>query len=83
MIYYVYVIESISGNRYIGVASDLKKRLKKHNAQGSRWTRYKGPWRLIYEESCQSKQDALLRERKIKSYKSGEAFKRLIEKQRK
>ena len=78
---YVYIIENSSGQRYIGIASDLEERLKKHNQQGSRWTRYKGPWHLIHKESCQGKQDALLRERKIKSYKGGEAFKQLIKKQ--
>jgi len=78
--YYAYIIESASGKRYVGVTSDLEERLKKHNARGSRWTKYKGPWHLIYKEICHSKQDALLREKKIKSYKGGEAFKRLIKK---
>ena len=78
--YYVYIIENSSGKRYVGVTSELGGRLKKHNHQGSRWTRYKGPWQLIYKESYQSKEDALLREKKIKSYKGGEAFKKLIKK---
>ena len=79
--YYVYIIENSIGKRYIGVTTELEKRLKKHNYQGSRWTRHKGPWQLIYKETCQSKQDALLRERKSKNYKGGEALNRLIKKQ--
>ena len=79
MISYVYIIENAKGEHYIGIAPDLVERLKKHNTQGSRWTKHKGPWQLIYRETCQSKQDALLRERKIKSYKGGEAFKKLLD----
>ena len=81
IMYHVYIIENSIGKRYVGVTSDLEERLKKHNQQGSRWTKYKGPWQLIYKEACQNKQDVLLRERKIKSYKGGEALKRLIKKQ--
>ena len=78
--YYVYIIENTSGKHYIGVTADLGQRLTKHNQHGSRWTKHKGPWCLRYKEDCGDKQKALLRERKIKSYKGGEAFRRLIEK---
>ena len=79
MVHYIYIVESVNGKRYVGVTVDLEERLKKHNHHGGRWTKHKGPWRLIYKDICQNKKDALLRERKIKSYKGGEAFKRLIQ----
>jgi len=76
--YYVYIIENTSLRRYIGVTSNLEERLKKHNQSGTKWTKHKGPWYLLYKEEFNNKQDAMLRERKIKSYKGGEAFKRLV-----
>ena len=78
--YHVYVLENRNGKYYIGVTSNLEKRLKKHNWHGSEWTKHKGPWHLIYKEIFQDKDDAVFRERKIKSYKSGNAFKQLIQK---
>ncbi len=77
--YFVYIIESIVSNRkYIGVTSDLDKRLRYHNSGANRSTRKKGPWKLIHSEEFTSKETAWLREKKIKSYKGGVAFKKLI-----
>lgn len=36
------------------------------------------PWEIVYKESFQTKKEAWLRERQIKSYKGGVAFKKLI-----
>ncbi len=36
------------------------------------------PWELIYIEKFNNKIEAVKREKQIKSYKGGEAFKRLI-----
>ena len=77
--YTVYIIESIvSKKRYIGVTSDIIKRLHHHNSGANRSTRNKGPWKVIYTEEYDSKETAWLREKKIKSYKGGVAFKKLI-----
>jgi putative endonuclease len=76
--YYVYVLENEAGNHYIGYTSDLAGRVKAHNSSKSRWTRKKGPWRLVYKEEYSSKKEAFLRERQIKRYKGGEAFRKLL-----
>lgn len=76
--YYVYILENLADIHYIGSTSDLNKRLYKHNTGGSKWTRKRGPWKIIYSEELLSKQEALIREKQIKSYKGGEAFKKLI-----
>jgi len=77
--YTVYVIKSISSGRYyIGVTSDFTQRLRHHNSGANRSTRGRGPWELVYQEIFQDKKESWLRERQIKSYKGGEAFKKLI-----
>ena len=77
--FYVYVIKSeMTGKYYIGFSRDIKYRLKQHNAGHVNTTKYKGPYSLIYKEEFVSKTEALKREKKIKSYKGGRAFKKLI-----
>ena len=77
--HYVYIIQSTtSGKYYIGSTNNIDKRLKEHNKNITRSTKYKGPWKLIHKEEFPFKQDALSREKQIKSYKSGRAFKELI-----
>ena len=76
----VYIIESVSsGQYYIGCTGDLQKRLEYHNAGKSRWTRGRGPWRLVYEERHSTRGEALRRERQIKRMKSREQVQRLVD----
>jgi len=78
--YTVYIIHSEKTDRYyIGYTSDLNKRLKQHNSGANISTRDQIPWRIIHHELFSTKREAWLRERTIKSYKGGEAFKKLIE----
>ncbi|MDH4223921.1 MAG: GIY-YIG nuclease family protein [candidate division Zixibacteria bacterium] len=76
--YYVYILENDEGTHYIGYTADLPKRIKGHNSSKSRWTKKKGPWNLVYKEEFQTKQEAFLRERQIKKFKGGEAFRKLL-----
>jgi putative endonuclease len=78
--YYVYILENEAGSHYIGYTSDLSKRIKGHNSSKSRWTRKKGPWHLVHREEYPTKEEAFLRERQIKRYKGGRAFKLLLAK---
>ena len=77
--WYVYIIENVVGQLYIGCSSDLESRLKMHN--GSRrpgWTRGRGPWKIIYKEPFQTKQEAMKRERYLKGLKAGLRVKKLL-----
>jgi len=75
----VYIIQSIKTKRYyIGTTFNLEQRIKHHNSGANRSTRNKGPWEVVYKEFFGDKREAWLRERQIKSYKGGEAFKKLI-----
>ena len=54
-------------------------RVQEHIHHKSKWTKDKGPWQLIHWEEFLNKCDAWKRERQIKSYKGGRAFKKLLE----
>ena len=69
----------LSNRRYIGSTSDLERRLTEHNRGKTTSTRYaKGTWKLIYSEQHKTFSEALAREKMIKSYKGGEALKKLL-----
>jgi len=77
--YFVYIIESQKTSRYyIGYTSDLNNRLTHHNSGATTSTSSGIPWKLVHTEQFPTKKDAWLRERQIKRYKGGEAFKKLI-----
>jgi len=80
--YYVYILENKAGSHYIGYTGDLPRRIKDHNSSKSKWTRKKGPWCLVYKEAHLTEKEAYLRERQIKKYKGGRAFKELLAKDR-
>ncbi len=80
MKWYVYILRSLrDGKYYIGYTSNLERRLKEHNSGRQRSTRNRAPFELVYYEEYESKSEAMKRERQLKSYKGGEAFRRLIE----
>ena len=79
--YKAYILQSEkSGKYYIGHTQDLENRLKRHNDGRVRSTKEHRPWKVIYTESFNTKEEVYRRELKIKSYKGGEAFKKLISK---
>ena len=48
-VYYVYLIETLSARRerYVGMTTDLKRRLREHNEGKSSHTTKFGPWKLV------------------------------------
>jgi len=64
----VYILKSEkSGRSYIGHTADLQKRLIEHNSGKSISTRSGKPWKLMYDEEYQSRQEAVIQERYFKS----------------
>ncbi|MHB8111489.1 MAG: GIY-YIG nuclease family protein [Syntrophorhabdaceae bacterium] len=65
----VYILECSDKTLYCGWTSDIEKRLHEHNEgkYGAKYTRGRRPVKLVYQEPCPTKSDALKREREIKS----------------
>jgi putative endonuclease len=71
MSYWVYIIQSETNGRfYCGHSSDPQRRLRQHNDpeyQLSKTTkRFKGPWKLVWEQEFQTRGEAMSYEKSIK-----------------
>ena len=72
--YYVYVLKSINfDRRYVGFTTNIEKRLAQHNSGKTHSTKAYKPWKLIYSEEIEAKEQALKREKFFKSGR-GRAF---------
>ena len=66
--FYVYVLRSESDSGfYIGFSTNLRARLRQHQASESFATKSRGPWKLVYYEAYLNQEDALGREKYLKS----------------
>lgn len=64
---YTYILECGDGTLYTGWTNDLKKRVKRHNeGKGAKYTRSRLPVKLVYQESFDTKQEAMKWEAQIK-----------------
>jgi putative endonuclease len=72
--YIVYVLYSVKHNKiYVGFTSNLEQRILSHNELGKKgWTIKFRPWQLIHTEKFETKRQALLREKELKSGKGRE-----------
>jgi len=70
----VYVLYSVKYDKiYIGFTTNLEQRILSHNELGKRgWTMKFRPWSLIHTEEFETRQQALLREKELKSGKGRE-----------
>ncbi|MDO8662240.1 MAG: GIY-YIG nuclease family protein [Candidatus Omnitrophota bacterium] len=68
--WFVYIAECKDKTLYTGVALDAKKRIKVHNTTNRcRYTRFRKPLKLAYQEACANHHLALIREQEVKSFK--------------
>lgn len=66
--FYTYVLRSINFDRsYIGFTANLEERLKHHNSGKTKSTKPYKPWVLLFFEEHGSKEDAINREKWLKS----------------
>ena len=64
----VYMLECADKSLYTGITNNLDRRMAAHEAgQGAKYTRGRGPFRLVYSETCQGRAEASRRETAIKS----------------
>lgn len=66
--YYVYLLQSQKDRSfYTGFTTDLNERVGSHNKQHQFSTQHRVPFQLVYYEWCLNKEDAIAREKYLKS----------------
>lgn len=66
--FYTYVLYSLKDKKfYTGYTSDIENRLKCHNNGEVNSTKYRRPLMLVYFEACINQEDALHREKYLKT----------------
>ena len=67
-VWYLYILRCGDGSLYTGITTDVDKRLEAHQAgKGAKYTRGRGPLKLVYREACATHSDALKREIAVKA----------------
>ena len=68
MFFEVYVLFSEKYQKhYYGYTSNLEARLLSHNQLGNDWTAKFRPWKLIYQKKFETKKEAMVHEKWLKS----------------
>ncbi len=66
--YVVYMLQCGDGSLYTGITNDLNKRLLAHSVgKGAKYTRGRGPFKVVFTQAFSSKSEALKAEHRIKS----------------
>jgi len=67
--WFLYILRCQDGSFYTGVTNDIERRVTMHNSgRASRYTRSRRPVELLYQETCGSRTQALVRECFVKTY---------------
>jgi len=70
--WYLYIVECRDGTFYTGITTDIKKRIDAHNSgRGAKYTRGRGPVKLMHLRRYTDRSAASKSEHKIKKLKRG------------
>lgn len=68
ILFFTYILKSLGYNKfYIGQTDNLSRRLKEHNSGNSIYTKRYKSWKVVYYEVFKTKEEAVERERYLKS----------------
>ncbi|MGH1379096.1 MAG: GIY-YIG nuclease family protein [Alphaproteobacteria bacterium] len=68
MAWYVYILECSDMTYYTGITTNIERRVSEHETGvGAKYTRGRGPLRLVYSEETADRSSATKREIEIKS----------------
>ncbi len=66
--WYVYILECVDTTYYTGITTDIERRIAEHTAgTGAKYTKGRGPLKLIYQEEHVDRSSASKREIEIKA----------------
>jgi putative endonuclease len=66
--WFVYIIQCGDNSLYTGISNNIERRIAKHNSgKGAKYTKGRGPFKLLYSESHPNKSQASKREAQIKN----------------
>ncbi len=67
--FFVYILRCNDGSLYVGHTVDVQKRVEAHNdGRGAVWTACRRPVELLYQETHDTEQKAVARERQLKRW---------------
>ena len=75
--FYVYLLQSNS-KMYVGITTDLKRRVNEHNKGQNVSTKAYLPWTLIFYEAYIKREDATRREKYLKTTQGRQALRRML-----
>ena len=79
-VWYLYILRCGDNSLYTGITTDVEKRFAVHcSRRGAKYTRGRGPLKLVYREAVGSYSEALKRERSVKSMKRNQKEKMILE----
>lgn len=79
--FYVYVLQNPEGILYKGYTSNLEQRMEQHNSTDRlhAYTKGKGPWTLVHKEEYAIKEEAMRREKFLKTGKGRDFLKTVLQ----
>lgn len=75
MSYFFYILRCADNSLYCGMTNNLGKRVKEHNsdsARGSKYVRARRPVTMVYHEEFPDIKTAMAREREVKKWRKSE-----------
>lgn len=76
--HFVYILKSdVAAKSYVGLTTDVSRRLEQHNAGLHAYTKRYAPWKVIRQEEYATVRDARVREKYLKSA-AGRRFLRAV-----
>ena len=74
--YFVYVLRSLVFERfYVGMTEDVERRIREHNSEKTKSTKFYAPWSLVFVEKCENRIEARKREKFLKGGSGKELIK--------
>ena len=55
---------------YMGSTNNIEERIKRHNAGRNKFTKNKGPWKLLFSKSFLTRSEAIQLELELKKWKN-------------